>query len=426
MTVTAGITTVLWAGAGGGLAVVPANTSVLDLLKLGLTVTAGIGGVVALVVAYRKQRLNETAEQRLDAAATREDTKLFNERFGAAAQLLASAEPANRLAGIYAMAGLADDWNNGRQTCINVLCGYLRLPYTPPSDTTEDFTPEQSAEHAERAAHRQVRHALLDLLGERLRTEPDPSYTWHGYTFDLAGSTIDGGNLAGIQVTEGTRMNFEGAAFTGGEVSFSRARFAGGEVFFHRAEFTGGRVSFSGAKFTAGRVAFRNAEFTGGEVSFHRAEFTGRRVSFSGAKFTGGEVSFSGAEFTGGEVAFVRAEFAGGRVSFVGARFASGEVSFSGAEFTGGEVAFVGARFAGGEVSFHLAEFTSGEVSFHLAEFTSGRVPFYRAEFTSAEVDFRKVAVWDVPPIFENFPDGPPQGLHLPAQSGVKQIETSD
>ncbi|MCW2916132.1 MAG: hypothetical protein JWN52_4200 [Actinomycetia bacterium] len=31
----------------------------------------------------------------------------------------------------YAMAGLADDWEQGRQTCVNVLCAYLRLPYAP-------------------------------------------------------------------------------------------------------------------------------------------------------------------------------------------------------------------------------------------------------------------------------------------------------
>lgn len=106
LAVTGGITTTLWLSVGGGLAIVPAGTTVLDLLKLGLTVTAGIGGVVALVVAYRKQRFGEHAEQRLNAADAREDTKLFNERFGAAADKLGATEPANQLAGIYAMGGL--------------------------------------------------------------------------------------------------------------------------------------------------------------------------------------------------------------------------------------------------------------------------------------------------------------------------------
>ena len=29
------------------------------------------------------------------------------------------------------MAGLADDWKQNRQTCVDVLCAYLRLPYDP-------------------------------------------------------------------------------------------------------------------------------------------------------------------------------------------------------------------------------------------------------------------------------------------------------
>jgi hypothetical protein len=29
------------------------------------------------------------------------------------------------------MAGLADDWPENRQTCVDVLCGYLRMPYEP-------------------------------------------------------------------------------------------------------------------------------------------------------------------------------------------------------------------------------------------------------------------------------------------------------
>src|SRR5437762_5625162 len=44
----------------------------------------------------------------------REQTKLFNERFGRAADQLGSDNPAVRLAGVYALAGLADDWPAGR------------------------------------------------------------------------------------------------------------------------------------------------------------------------------------------------------------------------------------------------------------------------------------------------------------------------
>ena len=38
------------------------------------------------------------------------------------------------------MAGLADDWGQNRQTCVEVLCGYLRMPYEPdPGDEASEL-----------------------------------------------------------------------------------------------------------------------------------------------------------------------------------------------------------------------------------------------------------------------------------------------
>lgn len=95
------------------------KTSPTDLVKLALTIAAGVGGVVALVVAYRRQRDLEQGR--------------FVEGFGAAAKQLGGSDPAVRLAGVYAMAGVADQTSSQlqRQQCIDVLCGYLRLPYSP-------------------------------------------------------------------------------------------------------------------------------------------------------------------------------------------------------------------------------------------------------------------------------------------------------
>ena len=108
----------------------------IEVIRLSLFIIAGIGGVFALVIAYRRQGLNEAAEIRTERAEAREDGKVFNERFKSAAEQLSSERAANRLAGVYAMAGLADDWDAGRQTCINVLCAYLRMPYDPPSQAS--------------------------------------------------------------------------------------------------------------------------------------------------------------------------------------------------------------------------------------------------------------------------------------------------
>jgi len=51
---------------------------------------------------------------------------------GAAAAQLGDHDVAVRIAGVYAMAGVADESTGlRRQQCIDVLCGYLRLPYSP-------------------------------------------------------------------------------------------------------------------------------------------------------------------------------------------------------------------------------------------------------------------------------------------------------
>ena len=70
-------------------------------------------------MAYRRQKITEA-----DSAHDR--TRVFNERFTAIATQLGDAQPAVRLAGVHAMAGLADDWKQNRQTCVAVLCAYLR------------------------------------------------------------------------------------------------------------------------------------------------------------------------------------------------------------------------------------------------------------------------------------------------------------
>ncbi|MGK8559299.1 hypothetical protein [Nocardia gipuzkoensis] len=78
----------------------------VDLTKIALTVTAGVGGAVALVVSYRRQRDQERAR--------------FAELFGAAAKQLGDPDVAVRIAGVYAMAGVADEFGapGRRQQCI--------------------------------------------------------------------------------------------------------------------------------------------------------------------------------------------------------------------------------------------------------------------------------------------------------------------
>ena len=86
--------------------------------------------------ADQRRQLDWTlAEQRdqLDKTLNEQRSRTWNERFATAAGQLGSDKPPEvRLAGAYALAGLADDWEENRQTCVDVLCGYLRMPYRAP------------------------------------------------------------------------------------------------------------------------------------------------------------------------------------------------------------------------------------------------------------------------------------------------------
>jgi hypothetical protein len=225
------------------------STTLFDLVKLAFGVVAGAGALVALVVAYRRQRVDEDG-------ALREATRLHTERFTTAVSQLGEESAAVRLGGVHALAGLADDapTRELRQTCIDVLCAFLRLPYTAEMDLPADDT---DARHAYRAL-REVRHTVIRLIRDHLRLPPKHPHSWQGHDLDLTGVTFDGGD-------------FSGAHFTGGTVSFSGAHFTGGTVTFLRAQFTGGWIDFSGTHFTGDTVTFSMADFSGSQIRFARA-----------------------------------------------------------------------------------------------------------------------------------------------------------
>ncbi|MFJ1550720.1 pentapeptide repeat-containing protein [Streptomyces sp. NPDC088246] len=365
--------------------------TLFDLVKLSFGVVAGAGALVALVVAYRRQRVDE-------AGAHREATRLHTERFSQAVDKLGSDSPAVRLGGVHALAGLADDAPDDslRQTCIDVLCAYLQLPFTP--DPGDD--PTHQEEHHQYLAFRKVRHTILRLIGDHYRRPRGTHRSWQGCDLDLTGVTIDSNlDLRGATFSGGT-VSFGGATFSDGMVSFNEATFSGGEVSFHRAVFSGGMVSFDDATFSGSVVLFGPATFSGSVVSFARVAFSGGTVSFSGATFADHGVSFHAAAFSGSDVSFMHATFSGSHVFFEHAAFASGEVSFHEASFRDGEMSFEHATFSGGEVSFYRAAFFGGTVSFRDTTFRGGLVPFNEATFSGGEVSFRAAAFSDSEVIF--------------------------
>ncbi|GGO94398.1 hypothetical protein GCM10012280_49130 [Wenjunlia tyrosinilytica] len=79
-------------------------------MKLSFGVVAGAGALVALVVAHRRQRVDEDG-------ALRDATRLRTERFTTAVSQLGQDSAAVRLGGVHALAGLADDAPTG-EGCI--------------------------------------------------------------------------------------------------------------------------------------------------------------------------------------------------------------------------------------------------------------------------------------------------------------------
>jgi len=377
----------------------------IGVLQLVFASVAGAGALVALLVAYRRQRVAEA-----DSAHDR--TRVFNERFTTIAGQLGNSQAAVRLAGVHAMAGLADDWQENRRTCVDVLCAYLRMPYDP--------DPGVAAPPADRlafGASREVRHSLIRVISAHL--QPGASTSWQGLDLDFTDVQFDGGDFTGAQFSGGS-IRFCGAQFSSGKVDFSAAQFSGANVDFGHSQFSGGTVSFGGAKFSGGKVDFGyrsvyfgDAQFSGADVNLAGAQFTRGMVRFGGATFSGGIVNFGGAHFVRGMVRFGGAHFAGGTVDFGHARFSGGSVRFGGGQVTGGIVRFAGAKFSGSSVYFGDAQFSGGTVDFAGAKFAGGMVRFGHARFSGGTVDLSRPSDWSRPPTF-SFTGTPPPGVLLP------------
>jgi len=174
----------------------------IDVYKTALAGVTGIGGAVALVVAYRRQR---------DAEQSR-----FVERFGAAAAQLGDQDVAVRIAGVYAMAGVADECSDlsRRQQCIDALCGYLRLPYDPEhgsSHRTEHVTKFTRSETPITSVEEQFTHRLRRTIAKYAKPSSGssahtyktmPENSWSQHDFDFTGVLFE-------------NVNFGGATFSG-------------------------------------------------------------------------------------------------------------------------------------------------------------------------------------------------------------------
>ncbi|MEV5648943.1 pentapeptide repeat-containing protein [Nocardia sp. NPDC052254] len=327
----------------------------LDLTKIALSVSAGVGGAVALVVAYRRQRDNERGR--------------FAQLFGAAAAQLGNADVAVRMAGVYAMAGVADEFaaRGRRQQCIDVLCGYLRLPYDPADGATHlsSRTTTGNTDGAEvervyqvRQNDREVRRTIVAVIVSHLRRQAETSWSDCDFNFDDA--VLEDVDFRWA-VFAGGHTHLRGARFIGDRsANFENVEFIGKHVTFHSARFDSDAL-FGGTLFTpspddaaTGRsgTSFVDAVFHGA-ADFTDTRFGGPRTRFTGARFAGSSVSFSRARFAAASTAFDDTRFAGAHTRFDGARIDGGRVTFAGARFGAARTIFDGARIGAGPSAAH-------------------------------------------------------------------------
>ena len=291
-----------------------ARVDSLEVIKTTFTVLAFVGALFAGLYAYRKQLLAE-------GDASRADAQQFADRYSKAADQLGSDQAAIRLAGVYAMARLGDDWKPQRQTCVDVLCAYLRMPYQPPG----------APEH--RLGEDQVRKTIVRVIAAHL--QPNASPSWSVNDFDFTGAYLE-------------EASFKSAIFSGHTADFAEVTFSG-YTWFDEATFSS-TAEFEGATFSDG-AAFVEAKFSG-EAIFRKTKFS-KEAWFVGATFSD-STWFDEATFS--EDAWFQAVTFGSSARFDEATF-SHTAWFFRATFSGIAV-FKSAAFAGG-IMFDEATFSS-------------------------------------------------------------------
>jgi uncharacterized protein YjbI with pentapeptide repeats len=415
----------------------------LDVIKTASGIAVGGGGLFALYLAARRQRTQElelevrrdelhnrqvelaqrdrtqahvehvsevnrlhaeqvAADGRHDAAERR-----LTDIYTSAAEQFSSDNLAVQLAGLYGFERLANDHPQLRQTVVNVICSFLRMPLLSPAEDA-----------VVASKNSQVRSAAQRILLEHLRPLEDQpgggaARTHWEVNLDLSEATLENFSLAGCRIGKGVfaKSLFVGGCdftslSTGAELDLTGTLFRcpllardtriSGDAMLDHAVFESS-VDFDGSHFT-GAVSLREARLTG-DASFDRCRFV------DGLRLTGvrcsGAVGFTAVTFSRvleiesttfeGPVAFRGADFLGD--TLISATTFLDETWFTNAEFITSTPLFSEVAFKG-DVWFHGVGLRNGilfdQVSFEGAadlddcdnaganDVRATRVPLYR------------------------------------------------
>ncbi|MCG8920826.1 pentapeptide repeat-containing protein [Lentzea sp. CC55] len=292
----------------------------LDAIRTAATLLVGTGGAAALLLAARRQRAAELslAVQRKTAADTAHDAaaRRITELYLKAVEQLGSDKAAVRHGGLYALERVAQDNPDQRQTVINVICAYLRSPFTPPPERpAARRTGLSAADRRSTATNRVAARAatarrislappVSAVTSEQLRQEREVRLTaqriltthlclGHDRTASQPANLRYWAEEYDLDLTDATLINFNAARLTVRQAIFANAHFFG-DAQFGEATFTGPTL-FDKATFT-GDALFGGTNFIG-DVRFNEANFT-RLTFFEKAVFNGdtlfGKTAFIG------------------------------------------------------------------------------------------------------------------------------------
>lgn len=289
-----------------------------DVVRSTLGATGLVGAGIAAALIYRRQRTKESEHALAlarhaiyQAENDRAAEAALRERFAQAVDQIGRTEHAVRVAGVLALAQVGDDWltregaDDYAQSCVDVLCAYLRMP-----------------ERREDAGHPdpgdiEVREAIVRTIAQRLKRRNHRGPTWSHLRFDLSGAVFSDGNynfdgaafdgpliMTDCTIRGVARLRFKDARVRGltnlsgvtvadaGFLRFERTRFFGRGT-FNDITVSGGSLGFVGCKFHAKAVArFRRFKTSDGVVRFTNTTFTCRVTDFREAEFNGGWVTF--------------------------------------------------------------------------------------------------------------------------------------
>lgn len=246
----------------------------VDAIKTGLGVGAGTAGIFALLLAVRRQIHQEhtAADTVLDATEKR-----VTELYTKAADQLGSGNAAVRLAGLYALARLADNHADQADTVLNVICAYLRMPHGESSPDESREAPESELQEA------QVRLTAQRILGDHLDGLVRAS--WGGLV-DLTGAHVPGIDLDFADLSS---ARLDGATLA--RASFHYADLSGAslvEADLSHANLV--KANLEDADLTDANLAHANLEDANlTDAKLARADFTGARLP-DGMEFRNGLV----------------------------------------------------------------------------------------------------------------------------------------